>query len=149
MTDFNFAHPSNLTFQATILPSGSTDEIVGEGLWRFGMFFSANKSGKGGRLRYNPQILPKVYADHALSPWLPLLFANVTTLVDVTGLGCDRWRYICVEFAKGVNATPDFELPMPGGIQVAVSCHEFTCTTGKKEAINVVTIIGKANRGPT
>ncbi|XP_072021184.1 uncharacterized protein [Amphiura filiformis] len=130
VTHLIIGYPSNVTLQVTILPNDQTDTIIGEGLWRLGIFFSKTPNVQGARHKYDPQILPEEYADWPLVPRLPLLFLDVTTLIDVTGIGCNMWRYVCVEFAKGANAVPDFELPLPGGITAAVSCREFPCTSG-------------------
>ncbi len=140
ITQLEYRRPSNITLQVTILPSDQTDTIVGANLWRLGIFFSKATNGQGLRHRYDQQILPQEYADWPLAPRQPLLFLDVTTLIDVTGLGCNAWRYVCIEFAKGANPIPDFELPLPGGRDAAVSCREFPCTGGHLPQGNCVHI---------
>ena len=129
--DLVFDAPSNVTLQVTVLPADTTDAIAGDGIWRLGIFFSTRSDGRGDRLRYNKQILSEDYASLPLASRLPLVFLDVHTLIDVTGLGCDNWRYVCVEFAKGENPVPDFELPLPGGADFAVSCRSFPCTLSR------------------
>ena len=127
VTNLNFNGPSDVAVQFSVSPAETTDTIEGEGLWRLGLFFSTRGDGGGERHKYQRQILLEEYADMSLTSRYPMYFLDVMAFIDVVGMGCDDWRYVCVEFSKGDNPRPDFGLPLPGGLDYVVSCREFPC----------------------
>ena len=130
VTELNLGGLSNITVNVITRFHDDLGTIKGQGLWRLGLFFSSSRFGRGDRLRYDPQILPAKYADMKMDPREQMVFQDVTTHIDISGLGCGRWRYVCVEFGKGENASPDFELEFENGGDTEVSCQSFPCVGG-------------------
>ena len=121
--------PDDLRFTvdvSTLIESGTAS---GDGLWRIGVFGAQNPQGTGPRLDYKRQILTRSESSTtAEGGGLPLELRNLETEFDLTQLGCDSsYRYLCLEFAKGLRASPDFEFEINGGGDVIISCEEQPC----------------------
>ncbi|XP_072173532.1 uncharacterized protein [Diadema setosum] len=110
----------------TLPESGAAD---GDGLWRIGVFGAQNPQGTGPRLDYKRQILTRGQSSTpAEGEGAPLELQNLETEFDLSQLGCDsEYRYLCLEFAKGLRASPDFEFEINGGGDVIISCKEQPC----------------------
>ncbi|XP_030855714.1 alpha-2 collagen isoform X1 [Strongylocentrotus purpuratus] len=111
---------------STLPESGGAD---GDGLWRIGVFGAQNPQGTGPRLDYKRQILTRGQSSTpAEGEGMPLELNALETEFDLSQIGCDsEYRWLCLEFAKGLRASPDFEFEINGGGDVIISCKEQPC----------------------
>nr|XP_054751416.1 collagen alpha-1(I) chain-like [Lytechinus pictus] len=111
---------------STLPDSGSAD---GDGLWRIGVFGAQNVDGNGPRLGYLRQVLDRSEASTpAAGGGEPLQLTNLATEFDLSQIGCDSdYRFLCLEFSKGMRANPDFEFEVQGGGDVIIKCKEQPC----------------------
>ncbi|XP_071496971.1 uncharacterized protein [Diadema antillarum] len=119
--------PSDISISAQVTTTNGSASADGEGLWRMGLFTSANSDGSGTRGQYREQILSDSQASIPISPQVPLVYNSIETTLDVTGMGCpeSEYSYICIVFTKGDSPEPDFELPLRN--DEAVSCRRIGC----------------------
>lgn len=115
---------------STLPESGGAD---GDGLWRIGVFGAQNPQGTGPRLDYKRQILTRGQSSTpAEGEGMPLELNALETEFDLSQIGCDsEYRWLCLEFAKGLRASPDFEFEINGGGDVIISCKEQPCRRRK------------------
>ncbi|XP_063953209.1 uncharacterized protein LOC129257173 isoform X2 [Lytechinus pictus] len=111
---------------STLPESGSAD---GDGLWRIGVFGSPSPDGAGPRLGYVRQILDRAESSiPAEGEGTPLELNNLEAEFDLSQIGCDsEYRFLCLEFSKGMMASPDFKFEVQGGGDEIVSCKEQPC----------------------
>ena len=102
--------------------------MFGNNLWRMGIFGSRYRDGHGPRMGYQKQIL------NATEASMPLLARKVINLMflisvqfDVSTVGCNHYKYLCLEFAKGDNASPDFPFRSSNGKAVFIGCRTAPC----------------------
>lgn len=123
--------PDDVTFDidlSTLYTSAGAD---GNNLWRVGFFTSPDEIGSV-KSNYDPQILTRSSSSTDLEPGEALKLDNVNTQVDLTGLGCEEdMKFVCLEFAKGQRANPDFKFEVSGGGDVLVKCIEQECEKRK------------------
>ncbi|XP_071825938.1 uncharacterized protein [Apostichopus japonicus] len=118
--------PSRLNMRMTVLPSPSSDLITGTGLWEVVVFGSEHPRGSGQRFEQNRNILTRRQESQPLYPGEEMIF-DVEFDFMIGQIGCDRVNYFCVEFKKGSNANPDFEIPSTLGDNTIRKCEERSC----------------------
>ncbi|KAJ8019767.1 hypothetical protein HOLleu_41489 [Holothuria leucospilota] len=82
----------------------------GEGLWRVGLFGSANEDGSGARFSEISQTLTE---DEASTPkkGIKLPIEGIEADFEIGSIGCiEEASYVCVEFAQGDNPDPPFTM---------------------------------------
>lgn len=117
--------PSDVSFSLTLTPQSSSDIITGSGLWRVGVFGSKVESGVEPRTSYQRQVLNQLHTSQPLGGSAPTTF-DIQTQMDMREMGCGPYKYFCVEFAKGDNPQPDFNIPLNGGVSL-VNCQHIPC----------------------
>lgn len=125
--------PDDVTFDIDVSTLYTSAGADGNNLWRVGFFTSPDAVGST-KANYDPQILTRSQSSTDLEPGEALRLDNVNTQVDLTGLGCEEdMKYVCLEFAKGRRATPDFKFEVSGGGNVLIKCEEQECEKRKFE----------------
>ena len=124
--------PSDLTITVNATQHSLTETIRGKGLWKVGLYASADQDPLGPKERYQPQILSKDQQAMALTPDGPLNFLGMRVRFNTDGLGCGQLNYICMEFTRGDSPKPEFQLPLPqpdnDGEQGRIaSCRPWPC----------------------
>ena len=114
----------------TLPESGPAD---GDGLWRIGVFGSQSPQGTGPRMGYMRQILNRGQSSTpAEGGGAPLELKNLEAEFDLSQIGCDSdYKYLCLEFSKGMRASPDFRFEIQGGNDVIMNCKEQPCRRRK------------------
>ncbi len=120
--------PSELLIDAIVLTESPTD-VIGTNLWRLGLFGSEHPDGSGqDRLDYHHQILNETDASVPLISSLPIsVMFLVGVEFDVGKIGCTKYKYLCLELAKNVNATPDFNFRSSNGPATFIGCRLAPC----------------------
>ncbi|XP_072174385.1 uncharacterized protein [Diadema setosum] len=121
--------PDDVTFNVDLSTLPESGPASGDGLWRIGVFGAQNPQGEGPRLGYKRQILNRRQSSTpADGGGTPLELKNLETEFDLSQIGCDsEYKYLCLEFSKGLRANPDFEFEIEGGGDVIISCKEQPC----------------------
>lgn len=97
-----------LNVQATILFSPISAGVSGSGLWRLGMYGSRNADGRGDQYQRVYQTLTDAQQDQALVGDR-LDFVDAFGEMDITGIGCGEFTFLCFDFAKGSDPSTDFK----------------------------------------
>lgn len=126
--------PSQLLLDAIVITNVTHIPVSGTDLWRLGIYGSPNEDGSGPRLGHQSQLLNSSQAAMPLnaSPSIDLHFA-VPLEFDVGQLGCTDYEYLCLEFAKGDNASPDFNFRSGSGKAVFTGCRLIPCDIAGKD----------------
>lgn len=121
---------------STLPESGPAD---GDGLWRIGVFGSPSPEGEGPRLGYVRQILDRAESSTpADGEGAPLELNNLEAEFDLSQIGCDsEYRFLCLEFSKGLRAAPDFKFEVQGGGDQIISCKEQPCRRRKSVVCHI------------
>ncbi|KAJ8029535.1 hypothetical protein HOLleu_28954 [Holothuria leucospilota] len=116
----------NISMDAQVDPHHSTDTIRGRGLWRLGVFLSNASYGSMARSQYQPDLLNVTHKAKPLISGETLVFTDLHTALNTSGVGCREayLQYLCIEFDRGENPIPSFELPEGP----AILCSRVVCT---------------------
>ena len=122
--------------QASVSMADGTRELSGDGLWRLGLFGSRSPDGIGERHDFIHQTLNDDKASQMIESGKNLDLADINTQFDAGALGCTDFKYVCVEFAKGDNAEPDFSFTVANkrseyAEEKIVSCKPAPCEASK------------------
>ncbi|KAJ8029533.1 hypothetical protein HOLleu_28951 [Holothuria leucospilota] len=115
----------DVSMDVQVDPHPSTDTIRGSGLWRLGVFLSNSTTCPMAMAQYKPDILNATHKAKRLTAGEWLRFDDLHTNLHTLGVGCPEsfLQYLCLEFTKGENPTPSFQLPEGPLIDcVAVYC---------------------------
>lgn len=105
--------------------------VNGDTLWRVGMYGSTRPDGKGKQIGVKRQILSRDQSSRDLTAGDTLSFESVDTEFDLSALGCEsEFQYLCVEFAKGLRARPDFKFQTADGGETITRCKDQECRKG-------------------
>ncbi|XP_022088423.1 uncharacterized protein LOC110978061 isoform X2 [Acanthaster planci] len=125
--------PTPIRLNVGVESRPSAGSASGDGLWRVGIFGSTRPDGKGKQIGLTQQILTRDQSSRDLTAGQPLDFVGVDTEFDLSAIGCEsEFQYLCVEFAKGRRAQPDFKFQTAGGDDVIVKCKDEECRKGVK-----------------
>ncbi len=105
--------------------------VTGNRLWRVGIFGSKNENGNGERLGYKRQVFDRSTAATSMTPGYDMNFVEVTSDFDFMTLCDSDWKYFCIEFAKGLQASPDFDVSYSNGGDAIVDCKLYECQKRK------------------
>lgn len=122
--DGQYGSPVDLKLDVQIYPSDdpATEVIEGSRLWELSIYGSPTEGGSGDDRFDETFVLTECQRDKTLRPTGPLEF-KVKTKFTITGVGCPDYPYLCVRFAKGDDAEPDFLMS-----DALIGCAEVTCT---------------------
>lgn len=124
--------PNTAVMDIDVFSEEGASRVTGDRLWRVGVFGSKSPVGAGQRLGYKRQIFDRETAGTDMTPGYSMNFQEVTTSFDFSQLGCDsEWRYFCIEFAKGFQADPDFDVSYINGGTAIVDCKPYECQRRK------------------
>ncbi|XP_033116763.1 uncharacterized protein LOC117116766 [Anneissia japonica] len=120
--------PSDVTIRSSIQMSPNHGGAEGTDLWRMGLFINSQEDGKGDSLpQRQDQILNRTEASKNVRPGQKLNITG-TASIDLTGVGCGKYRYLCIEFGKGRDPQPnDFGFTLGSGESSVISCRELSC----------------------
>ena len=124
---YSYGELASVDFDVTVSTTEDSRNVNGLGLWRVGVFASTQADGSGRREAENTQILDAYNQGQALTPPTPLNFDVNGIRFNMNPLGCESYRYLCVEFTRGVRADPDFAFQTIDGGDNLVSCKEVQC----------------------
>ncbi|XP_033625444.1 uncharacterized protein LOC117288629 isoform X2 [Asterias rubens] len=111
----------------------NTGSASGDALWRVGIFGATKPDGKGPRIGMERQILSRDLSSRDLFGGETLSFDGIDTNFDLSQIGCEsEYQYLCVEFAKGLRAQPDFRFETGAGEETIVKCKDEDCRKGVK-----------------
>ncbi|XP_022088426.1 collagen alpha-1(II) chain-like [Acanthaster planci] len=132
--------PTPVRFDVDVEPRPSAGSISGENLWRVGLFGSTRPDGRGPRIGPQRQILTRDLSSRDLTASQTLQLDDINAEFDLTSIGCEtEYQYLCLEFAKGLRAEPDFKFQAANGGEVITKCKDQDCRKGVKiEDLNVV-----------
>ena len=122
-------NPLNVTAVVNFV-DGSRD-VVGENLWRFGMFGSRERDGSGEKFNYNRQTLNEFEASYPLRNSQDLRFQFARASFDIAAIGCTDFQYVCGEFTKADSPNPDFTFSVYPSGDTQVLCKRYSCRAGK------------------
>ena len=122
-----FGQPSPLSLTADVNFDPESPDVNGQRLWQLGVFAARNADGSGPRRDEITQTLDPFNQAKPLELGGPLEFDNIVTNFPIDDLGCDDYRYVCVEFKKGSNPAPNFKFETQGPGDTIVSCQEHAC----------------------
>ncbi|XP_072044610.1 uncharacterized protein [Amphiura filiformis] len=80
--------------------------VEGTGLWKVGMWVSANDDGSGERVGYKEQVLSNTIRRPPLFGGFEAIFPDIEYALDGTNATCTQMTYLCVEFGKGDAPVP-------------------------------------------
>ncbi|XP_072044609.1 uncharacterized protein [Amphiura filiformis] len=80
--------------------------IEGTGLWKVGMWASANDDGSGERMGFKEQVLSNTIRRPPLFGGFEAIFPDIEYALDGTNATCTQMTYLCVEFGKGDAPVP-------------------------------------------
>lgn len=101
--------PSDIVLDLNAQLNPDSDVIRGQGLWRVGLFGSPMANGSSDeRFNYVRQLLDPSQASVPVIPGGKINFPTLPTQFDIMKLGCSKFKYICLEIAKGDEPRPDF-----------------------------------------
>lgn len=128
--------PNTLLITAEVNFRETSRDVAGTNLWRLGMFGSKYDDGSGEKFNYVPQTLDAVEGSMSTVQASDLIFTEATAEFDIAAVGCNEFRYVCMEFAKGPAPTPDFTLNVVEeeitDKDVKTLCKRIRCMAGKK-----------------
>ena len=88
---------------------------------------SKNINGGGRKFDLKEEVLTDEQGDMTLRPSKPLNIGQVNFNLDMTGIGCNDVRFICVELSRDSAASVDFTVvprPDENGLQ---TCFRLDC----------------------
>ena len=117
-----------INLEVMLLPhSNRVNAVMGQGLWRMGIFGSLNADGRGPKHDYRQQILGPFEEGNPLIPPNFLQF-DIDAQFDIKAVGCGAYKYVCLEFDKGDNPSIDFDLVVEDGVLgPIISCQAAPC----------------------
>ena len=125
--------PSPIRLSLDIESRESAGSASGDTLWRVGIYGSTRPNGKGKQIGLKRQILSRDQSGRDLTAGDTLSFKAIDTDFDLIAIGCEsEFQYLCVEFAKGLRARPDFKFQTTNGGDVITRCKDQECRKGKK-----------------
>ncbi|XP_038058584.1 uncharacterized protein LOC119729863 [Patiria miniata] len=125
--------PTPIRLNVDVDSRPTAGSATGDNLWRVGVFGSKRPDGKGEQVGLRRQILTRDQSGKDLTAGNPLVFDGLDTDFDLSLIGCDsEVQYLCVEFAKGLRAEPDFKFQTASGSDVIVKCKDEECRKGVK-----------------
>ena len=124
---YSYGEIASVNFDVTVSTTEDSRNVNGLGLWRVGVFASTQADGSGRREAENTQILDAYNQGQALNPPIPLNFDVNGVRFNMNPLGCESYRYLCVEFTKRQGSDPDFAFQTATGGDRLVSCKEVQC----------------------
>ncbi|XP_038058585.1 collagen alpha-2(I) chain-like [Patiria miniata] len=132
--------PTPVRFDVNVEPRPNTGSVSGENLWRIGAFGSTRPDGRGPRIGPQRQILSRDLSSKDLTSGQTLRFDDINSEFDLSSIGCEtEYQYLCLEYAKGLRAEPDFKFQAADGGEVVTKCKEQDCRKGVKiEDLRVV-----------
>ena len=107
------------------------DSLSGPNLWRLGMFGSKNSDGSGERIVEIQQVLGTEEKGLSYAAGETLVYEDMRTKFDLSALGCDEFRFLCMEFAQAKRPDPDYYFFTEEGTPTLITCKEEQCRTGK------------------
>ncbi|XP_072044608.1 uncharacterized protein [Amphiura filiformis] len=75
--------------------------VEGTGLWKVGMWVSANDDGSGERVGYKEQVLSTAIRRPPFFGGFEATFPDIEYALDGTNATCTQMTYLCMEFGKG------------------------------------------------
>ncbi|XP_071941984.1 uncharacterized protein [Antedon mediterranea] len=124
--------PSDVTITSTIKTSPNHGGVSGEDLWRMKLFINSQNDGKGDSLpQRRDQILNKTESSKDIQPG-QMLNITGTASIDLTGVGCGEFRFLCIEFGKGSDPKPEFGFTLGSGEPSMISCRELSCPDDRR-----------------
>ncbi|XP_022088425.1 uncharacterized protein LOC110978062 isoform X2 [Acanthaster planci] len=131
---------SPIRLSVDVEPRASAGSASGDSLWRVGVFGSTRPDGKGKQIGLRRQILNREQSSRDLTAGETLSFPEIDTEFDLSAIGCDsEFQYLCVEYAKGLRARPDFKFENARGGEVVTRCKDQECRKGVKvQGLNVL-----------
>ncbi|XP_041460889.1 uncharacterized protein LOC121412045 [Lytechinus variegatus] len=106
---FRRSAPSDIVLDVLVQITPDSELIQGNGLWRIGLFGSPLANGSSSeRFNYVRQLLDPALASLPITPGQKINFPALPAQFKIIELGCSRYKYICLEIAKGDEPQPDF-----------------------------------------
>ena len=99
----------------------SSPDVTGKGLWKLSVYGSKDKDGKGPQYQLVDNVLNTTQQKQSLTAGNDLLFGLSPGEIDIQGIGCGEYKFICVDFKKGDNPKPDFDF-----VTIQTPSHKFT-----------------------
>ncbi|XP_038058441.1 collagen alpha-2(V) chain-like isoform X2 [Patiria miniata] len=132
--------PSPIRLSVDVEPRPSAGSATGDSMWRVGIFGSTRPDGKGRQIGLRRQILNRPQSSRDLTAGQTLSFPEIDTEFDLSAIGCEsEFQYLCVEYAKGLRAQPDFKFETARGGEVVTKCKDQECRKGVKvRGLNIV-----------
>lgn len=125
--DAPFGQPSPLTIDANVLFDPDSPDVAGDGLWQLGVFAAKMPDGTGPRRDEVTQTLDPYNQALPLEEGGPLDFGSIDVPFPIDELGCDEYRWLCIEFKRGEAPNPDFGFTTESGEDSLISCKEQKC----------------------
>ena len=124
--------PTRVRFNIDVEPRPNAGSASGDSLWRVGVFGATRPDGKGPRIGTKRQILSRDLSGRDLTAGQTLNFDAVDTEFDLTSVGCEsEYQYLCIEYAKGLRAQPDFKFKTSDNKEIVTRCKSQECRKGK------------------
>lgn len=120
-----------MVIDATVTFEDTRTIISGDNLWKLNVFGSDDREGLGNRIGMDRQILSSRDASTTLMTEFPLSFDAVDTRFDFSTIGCNEYRYLCLEFERGDDPTPPFVFRTRSGRESLITCKDADCVSGK------------------
>ena len=124
------ASPVRITSTVTFVDDNAS-KLSGFGLWRMGIFGSMNEDGTGDRFGYISQVLNSTQAAAPISE--DNLDLQVVIDFLIADVGCNSYRYTCIEFARGRQPFPMYRFRTDSALSnsdTTVICGEQDCIRG-------------------
>ena len=110
IVDDRVDNPVELDLKAT----GGDKGVTGDNLWKMQAWGSKTINGGGRKFDLKQQVLNDEQGDLMLRPSKDLAIGLVNFNLDMTGIGCNDVRFVCVELSRDPDASVDFNLiPRP------------------------------------
>ena len=123
--------PTPVRLDIDINSRPNTGSASGDSLWRLGVYGATRPDGKGPQIGLQRQVLTRDQSSRYLNGGDTLSFDGVDLSFDLSEIGCNtEYQYLCVEFAKGLRAQPDFKFETASGSDVVVKCKDEECRKG-------------------
>ena len=123
-------NPIDVTASVTTADYG-LDSLSGPSLWKLVMFGSKEMDGSGERRAEIQQILSTELQGLSYAAGETLAFEDLRAKFDMSVLGCDEFRYLCLEFAQHKRPNPDYNFFTEEGTPTLITCKRQDCQTGK------------------
>ena len=123
--------PTPIRLDVDVESRPTAGSATGDNLWRVGIFGSTRPDGKGKQIGLQRQILTRDQSGLDLTAGRTLSFDGLDSQFDLSQIGCEtEFQYLCVEFAKGLRAEPDFKFQTASGGNVTIKCKDAECRKG-------------------